>query len=114
MQRKRVRSHARVASRRQSRVRMLDRDLWLVFKPKGHCEAPHCHAYPISIRVLRGCLEVRTSKGKRRLRSPGRAMVIAAETWHATEATEDTWLVVERGVGGSSASGVPRSRSSLK
>lgn len=80
---------------RTHRVWRLVEGLAVVFKPKGHTEPEHCHPYPMRLRVLRGCLEIRLQSSTRKLRSPGRPLVLAAGVPHATRAIEDTWVWVE-------------------
>ncbi|MBM4243299.1 MAG: hypothetical protein FJ148_05710 [Deltaproteobacteria bacterium] len=69
--------------------------LLLVFKPRGHIEEPHAHAYRQTLRVLRGALRVRTARGMRVLRPSSAALTLVAGRRHATEAIDDTWLVAE-------------------
>jgi len=66
-----------------------------VFKPRGHIEEPHAHAYRQTLRVLRGALRVRTARVMRVLRPSSAALTLVAGRRHATEAIEDTWLVAE-------------------
>lgn len=69
-------------------------DLLLVFKPRGHREAVHAHPYPQRLRVLRGTLAV--ERGTRvDLATPDAPVAIAGSEPHATEARDDTWVVVE-------------------
>ncbi|HSP98965.1 MAG TPA: hypothetical protein VL049_17220 [Candidatus Dormibacteraeota bacterium] len=70
--------------------------LLLVFKPRGHRETVHAHAYGQRLRVLRGRLEVRTARGVVCIEAGGRALRIAAGRAHATRARADTWLIAER------------------
>lgn len=93
-------------SRRSTRRRLLTRprhavfelspDLWLVFKPAGHIEAAHSHTYRQRLRVLRGELQVEMPRRQVRLRPKDSPLTIAACRIHATLATADTWLIVER------------------
>lgn len=70
--------------------------LLLVFKPRGHREAAHAHAWTQRLRVLRGVLEVRTARGVRRIDAASGAVRIAAGRVHTTSARADTWLIAER------------------
>jgi len=70
--------------------------LLLVFKPRGHREASHAHAYAQRLRVLHGRLEVRTARGVVRVEAGSRPLRIAAGREHATRARSDTWLIAER------------------
>ena len=83
------------AARRHS-VYELAPDLLLVFKPRGHREAPHAHPYAQRLRVLRGRLEVRTARGLKVIEAGGRTLQIAAGREHATRARSDTWLIAEK------------------
>lgn len=74
----------------------LDADLLLVHKPQGHTEPEHSHDCAQTLRVLRGCLVVRTGTTETRLDADSAPLRIARGTVHATRATEATWLVVER------------------
>jgi quercetin dioxygenase-like cupin family protein len=84
------------ASGRRHAVYELAPGLLLVFKPRGHREAMHGHAYGQRLRVLRGALEVRTARGAVRVAAGGRPLRIAAGRAHATRALADTWLIAER------------------
>jgi hypothetical protein len=69
--------------------------LLLVFKPRGHVEEPHAHAYRQTLRILRGALRVRTARSARVLRPTSAPLTLVAGRRHATEALDDTWLVAE-------------------
>jgi hypothetical protein len=69
--------------------------LLLVFKPRGHAEPNHSHAYRQRLRVLSGLLTVRTLRRSLRIDCTSRAMVIAAGRLHSTLADADTWLIAE-------------------
>jgi hypothetical protein len=88
------------------RVYRLAPDLLLVFKPRGHREAEHRHERGQRLRVLRGRLVVGVGRARWVLRPGGRALTIAARRAHRTEASEDTWLVVEW-AGGASGRAAP-------
>ena len=74
-------------------VYRLGPDLLLVFKPRGHREAAHAHPYGQSLRVVRGLLAVERG-GRVDLVAGDGALAVAANEPHATEAREDTWVVV--------------------
>lgn len=76
-------------------VHRLAPGLLLVFKPAGHREEPHAHAYRQTLRVLRGALRVHTARSSVVLRARDGTLTIAAGRRHATEALADTWLVAE-------------------
>ena len=88
--------HPSSAVSKRHSVFALAPDLLLVFKPRGHREAPHAHPYPQRLRVLRGRLEVRTARGDTVVEAGGRALRIAAGREHATRARSDTWLIAEK------------------
>lgn len=69
--------------------------LLLVFKPRGHTEPPHAHAYRQTLRIVRGALRVRTARSTRVIRPTSEPLTIVAKRRHATDALEDTWLVAE-------------------
>ena len=69
--------------------------LLLVFKPRGHTEEPHAHAYRQTLRILRGALRVRTARSTRVIRPSSAPLTLVAGRRHATDAVEDTWLVAE-------------------
>lgn len=69
--------------------------LLLVFKPRGHTEEPHAHAYRQTLRVLRGALRVRMARRTALLRPASTPLTLGAGRRHATDAIEDTWLVAE-------------------
>jgi hypothetical protein len=87
---------ALVAGARAHAVYELAPGLLLVFKPRGHREAAHAHAYVQRVRVLRGRLEVTTARGVVVLDEHSRPLRIAAGRAHATRALAGTWLVAER------------------
>lgn len=76
-------------------VHRLAPGLLLVFKPRGHAEEPHVHAYRQTLRILRGALRVRTARRTQVLRPTSAPLVLVGGRRHATEAIEDTWLVAE-------------------
>jgi quercetin dioxygenase-like cupin family protein len=80
---------------RAHRIYRLAPDLLLVFKPSGHREDEHEHARAQRLRVLRGMLTVRVGGKARVLTGGRRTLTIPARRAHRTEATGDTWLVVE-------------------
>ena len=91
----------RTASRRKLAVRghtvfEIGPDLLLVFKPQGHAEPEHAHPYDQVLRILRGRLQVETSRCARRLVPASRPLRLPAGSVHATQALADTWLVAER------------------
>lgn len=69
--------------------------LLLVFKPRGHTEEPHAHAYRQTLRILRGALRVRTARGAQVIRPSSEPLTIVAGRRHATDALADTWLIAE-------------------
>lgn len=69
--------------------------LLLVFKPRGHTEEPHAHAYRQTLRIARGALRVRTERTTRVIRPSSEPLTIVAGRRHATEALVDTWLLAE-------------------
>ena len=82
--------------RRAHAVYELDSGLLLVFKPRGHLEIAHAHAYKQRMRVLRGKLEVRVGRRRIVLDTERSSLTIPAAKPHATRAVADTWLVAER------------------
>ncbi|MGH7820259.1 MAG: cupin domain-containing protein [Candidatus Binatia bacterium] len=81
---------------RRHAVYELGDGLLLVFKPKGHRERAHAHAYRQRLYVVCGRLEVRTAAKTVRVEAR-RALTLRAGFEHATRALDDTWLVVETG-----------------
>lgn len=79
--------------------------LLLVFKPRGHTEAPHAHAYRQTLRIVRGALRVRTARSTQVIRPSSAPLTLAAGRRHATDAIEDTWLVAESPVARVTGSG---------
>jgi len=79
----------------QHAVFKLAADLLLVFKPRGHCEAPHVHMHRQRLHVLRGALRVHVGARATTVRPGSRALNIAAGRMHETLALQDTWLVAE-------------------
>jgi quercetin dioxygenase-like cupin family protein len=69
--------------------------LLLVFKPRGHSEEPHAHAYRQTLRILRGALRVRTERTTRIIGPSSAPLTIVAGRRHATDALMDTWLVAQ-------------------
>jgi hypothetical protein len=80
-------------------VYRLGPELLLVFKPRGHTEEPHAHAYRQTLRILRGALRVRTARSVRVIRPTSLPLTLVAGRRHATEALDDTWLVAESAAG---------------
>lgn len=76
-------------------VYRLGAGLLLVFKPRGHTEEPHAHAYRQTLRILRGALRVRTARSTQVIRPSSKPLTMAAGRRHATDALTDTWLVAE-------------------
>ena len=76
-------------------VYRLDADLLLVFKPRGHREAPHAHPHRQRLCVLRGRLAVCTGTRTVRLSPRSRPLILAAGRAHRTVALEDTWVLAE-------------------
>ena len=70
-------------------------DLLLVFKPRGHREEEHLHPHRQRLRVLRGALAVRTSRGETVLEPHSRPLTLAAGRLHSTRALRDTWIIAE-------------------
>ena len=73
--------------------------LLLVFKPRGHVEEPHAHAYRQTLRILRGALRVRTARSARVIGPTSAPLTLVAGRRHATEALDDSWLVAESATG---------------
>jgi hypothetical protein len=69
--------------------------LLLVFKPNGHREDEHAHAYAQRLRVLRGELEIVSARSTVVLGARSPARIVAAGCKHRTTALADTWLVAE-------------------
>ncbi|MEO8604961.1 MAG: hypothetical protein ABI629_20505 [bacterium] len=69
--------------------------LLLVFKPRGHREAPHAHPHRQRLRILRGKLRIESARGSVTLTPSARAYSLAAGRQHATTALADTWLIAE-------------------
>lgn len=69
--------------------------LLLVFKPRGHTEEPHAHAYRQTLRILRGALRVHGARSTQVIRPSSAPLTLVAGRRHSTEAIEDTWLVAE-------------------
>lgn len=86
--------HRSLAGERHAVYRLAP-DLLLVFKPRGHTETEHAHAYRQRLRILRGRLRVRTARGAAILVARSAPYVVPAGRKHATEALADTWLVAE-------------------
>ncbi len=99
--------HRSLAGERHAVYRLAP-DLLLVFKPRGHTEAEHAHAYRQRLRILRGRLRVRTACGEEILDARSAPYVVPAGRRHATEALVDTWLVAEAAVAETPAAGTPR------
>ncbi len=79
---------------RQHAIFDLGDDMLLVFKPRGHREVEHTHPYAQRLLVLRGRLRLQR---RRAVTLPlGRAVVIAAQQPHSTEALDDVWLLAVR------------------
>ena len=76
-------------------VYRLGAGLLLVFKPRGHTEEPHAHAYRQTLRILRGALRVRTARSTQVIRPSSKPLTMAAGRRHATDALADTWLIAE-------------------
>jgi quercetin dioxygenase-like cupin family protein len=69
--------------------------LLLVFKPRGHQEAPHVHPHPQRLHVLRGALVVQIGKRRVTLTPTSRRLTVRAGRAHETLALQDTWVVAE-------------------
>jgi hypothetical protein len=80
---------------REHSVYDLDDGLLLVFKPAGHTEPVHAHAYAQRLRVLRGRLRVDAAATTVVLDSDTEELLLAAGQEHATTAMEATWLIAE-------------------
>lgn len=88
--------HVRCLSPRRHTVYRLAPDLLLVFKPCGHTEPEHTHAWPQTLTVLAGELRV-VAGGRTTVLFPGSPVYdIPTGTLHATTALQPTWLAVRQ------------------
>ena len=70
--------------------------LLLVFKPRGHREEKHAHAYAQRLDVLSGRLAVRIGDRSTVVTAKTGSFTIPAAREHATTARAATWLVAQR------------------
>ena len=89
------RERSRVLTPARHAVYRLAPDLLLVFKPRGHREAPHAHAYRQRLQVLRGMLVVLIGTRRVTLTPITRRLTVGAGRAHATAAVRETWLLAE-------------------